>query len=203
MGAAPTRGSVPQSASAAEAADPERQALAAQDRGDREEAIRILMDAYGVAVYRYCRQMVADPDLADEVHQMTFVQAYESLEGFARRSSLRTWLYGIARHRALDALKVSRRRHRRFELVADVPEVPHGDSPEDRLITGDASQALRKCLEELAPRVRTAVLLRYQEGFSYPQMETVIGDRPATLQARVARAMPVLRRCLENQGVAA
>ena len=53
------------------------------DRGDREGALTLLMEAYGVALYRYCRQMVVDPDLADDVHQLTFVQAFEGLGRFA------------------------------------------------------------------------------------------------------------------------
>ena len=56
--------------------------------------------------------MVDDGDLADEAHQMTFVQAYEGLPQFAGRSSLRTWLYTIASRVCLDALKDRGRRQR-------------------------------------------------------------------------------------------
>ena len=93
---------------------PEQDALAALDRGSSAEALTVLMRVYGSRpVYRYCRQMVADDDLAQEVHQMTFIQAYEGLARFGRRSSLRTWLFGIARHRCLDLLKSNRRRRSR------------------------------------------------------------------------------------------
>jgi RNA polymerase sigma-70 factor (ECF subfamily) len=44
------------------------------------------------------------------------------------------------------------------------------------------------------------VLLRFQTGMSYPEMSDVLGVRSETLQARVARALPVLRRCLEGNG---
>ena len=77
--------------SAGTSPDPE---LAALDRGSPDEALAVLMRAYGTAVYRYCRQMVTDDDLAQEVHRMTFVQAHEGLARFGRRSSLRTWLFG-------------------------------------------------------------------------------------------------------------
>lgn len=199
--AAPTDGAVDMNAPPEKAPDSEREALAALERGDLKGATQILMDAYGTALYRFCRQMVADPDLAEEVHQMTFVQAYQSLGRYAHRSSLRTWLYGIARHRCLDALKIQRRRLRRFELVTAVPEKPDEDTPERQLLDRALAQALRKCLGELNPQVRAAVLLRYHDGFSYPQMKSISGERPATLQARVARAMPVLRRCLEGRGI--
>lgn len=183
--------------------DPERAALAALDRRDPDEALAILMRAYGTAVYRYCRQMVGDEHLAEEVHQMTFVQAHEGLLRFGRRSSLRTWLFGIARHRCLDLLKMDRRRRRRFEPIEGAPDLPEpGGSVEDRLAGESRARALEGCLRLLAPRARTAVLLRFQQGLSYPEIARLSNEKAPALQVRVARALPVLRRCLEEKGMA-
>lgn len=184
------------------AAVAEQEALLALEQGDRKRALTVLMESYGSALYRYCRQLTADDDLAQDVHQLTFVKAYEDLGRFARRSSLRTWLYGIARHRCLDALKEKRRRERRFELVGELPQRHDpADDAEAQLTARDLSRALEECLGRLSPQIRAAVLLRYREDFSYPEMSGICRQRPATLQARVARALPVLRRCLEEQGV--
>lgn len=189
--------------SAGASPDPERAALAALDRGSPDEALAILMRAYGTAVYRYCRQMVTDDDLAQEVHQMTFVQAHEGLGRFARRSSLRTWLFGIARHRCLDFLKMHRRRHKRFGPIEEAPDLPEpASSAEDRLSERSVARILESCLRGLAPRVRAAVLLRYQQGLSYPEIARLSNEKAPTLQVRVARALPLLRRCLEEKGVA-
>jgi len=181
--------------------DAERVALDALDAGDLKTALTVLMDAYGTPVYRFCRFMVTDPDLAEDAHQMTFVQAYESLGRFSRRSTLRTWLFSIARHRCLDAVKVAGRRKARFEAVAETPE-ERLDEPaaDERLVQRARREALAGCLDELRPEVRTAVLLRFQEELSYPEIARVSGDQAATLQARVARALPVLRTCLERKG---
>lgn len=181
----------------------EPEILAALDGADPDHALDLLMHAYGRSLYRYCRQMLPDADLADEVHQMTFVQAYEGLFRFARRSSLRTWLFGIAHHRCLDAIKIARRRERRFELRAELPDRPvPAVNAEERLTALSRLRDLGRCLRELAPRARNAVLLRFQEGITYEEMARLSGERPATLQARVARALPVLRRCLERKGEA-
>jgi RNA polymerase sigma factor (sigma-70 family) len=183
--------------------DPERAALAALDRGSSDEALAILMREYGTAVYRYCRQMMADDDLAQEVQQMTFVQAHEGLARFARRSSLRSWLFGIARHRCLDHLKMHRRRYKRFGPIEEAPDLPEpGGSAEDRLTERSVARVLESCLRGLAPRVRTAVLLRYQQGLSYPEIARLSNEKAPALQVRVARALPLLRRCLEEKGVA-
>ena len=183
--------------------DPEQDALAALDRGSSAEALTVLMRVYGSAVYRYCRQMVADDDLAQEVHQMTFIQAYEGLARFGRRSSLRTWLFGIARHRCLDILKVNRRRRSRFDPLDGAPDLPGpGANVEDRLAERSRGRLLADCLRTLAPRARDALLLRFQQGLSYPEIARLSDEKAPALQVRVARALPLLRRCLEEKGVA-
>ena len=183
--------------------DPERTALAALDRRSLEEALAVLMREYGPAVYRYCRQMVGDEDLAEEIQQMTFVQAYEALPKFARRSSLRTWLFGIARHRCLDAAKMTRRRRKRFGPLEDAPDLPEpGGNAEDRLAERSRAGILEACLRKLAPHVRDTVVLRFQQGLSYPEIARLSGEKAPTLQVRVARALPLLRRCLEDKGMA-
>lgn len=188
--------------------DPEGRILAALDRDDRRGALEQMMTAYGSAIYRFCRHMVADEAAADDAHQVTFIQAYESLPRFARKSSVRTWLYSIARHRCLDAVKRRRRRWARFDPLPDAEE-PRTDlevqdpAPDERLLLKVRHRHLLACLETLRAETRSAVLLRFQAGLTYPEMARTANEQPATLQARVARALPTLRRCLESRGLAA
>lgn len=170
-------------------------------RGDLRGALGLLMRRYGAGVYRFCRQMLGDDALADDVQQQVFVQAFRDLPRFERRSSLRTWLYGIARHRCLDAIKIEGRRGRRFVLDAHPGEedATGAPSPLERLSQAEVARALDTCLDELAPAAKSAVLLRFREGFRYEEMADMAGERPGTLQARVARSLPVLRKCLERR----
>lgn len=181
-----------------EGAVPEDPWLDALRRGDVRAAIGTLMDLYGRSIYGYCRHLVGDADLARDVLQTTFLQAHQDLGGFAGRSSIKVWLYGIARHRCLDALKSVRRRERRFTSLEEGPTSPAVSEPrETELLAGEMKHLLAHCLELLEERSRAAVLLRFQEDLSYPEMASVCEERVATLQKRVARALPVLRQCLE------
>jgi RNA polymerase sigma factor (sigma-70 family) len=175
----------------AEAVDDEvREALDGQDRA---RALSLLMGAFGAPIYRYCHRMVG-AELVDDVHQLTFVAAYESLDGFRGESSARAWLFAIARHRCLDAL---RRRRRRAGDDDERGEVASSVSAIDGRL--GARDVLEKCFQLLEPRVRDAVILRYQEGYSYPEMAALCGEEPAALQMRVARALPLLRKCIANR----
>ena len=67
---------------------------------------------------------------------------------------------------------------------------------DERLMQERTLRALARALGELEPTVRMAVLLRFLEGMSYEEMSEVCGERAATLQARLARALPRLKRLL-------
>jgi RNA polymerase sigma-70 factor (ECF subfamily) len=172
------------------------------EKGDERGALTALMARYGVPVYRFCRQMLRDEALADDVHQQVFVQAFRDLPRFERRSALRTWLFGIARHRCLDAIKIEGRRGRRFPLD-DEPgaDQESGGAPSvvDRMAAAEMAGALEHCLDELAPGTKSAVLLRFREGLGFEEMAVLADEKAGTLQARVARALPVLRKCLERR----
>lgn len=167
--------------------------------GDRRRALTLIMRRYGDAVFRYCCELIRDEAVAEDVHQQVFVEAYRDLPRFQQRSHLRTWLLGIARHRCLDAVKTGRRWQNRYknDTPADVTDdtpPPADDIDQRRMI-----DALQHCLGELAPSSRSAVLLRFRESLSYEEMASLSTEKAGTLQQRVARSMPVLRKCVERR----
>jgi RNA polymerase sigma-70 factor (ECF subfamily) len=160
------------------------------------------MREHGAAIHRHCLRVLRSRSLADDVHQTVFVEAFRDLDTVSDRTAFRPWLYAIANHRCLDALKVSRRWYRRFLHREELPVVPDpAPSGEERAAARSATEAIEECLDKLQPHVRIAVILRYQEGFTFEEMAGICRERPATLQARVARALPLLRRCLEARGI--
>lgn len=178
--------------------DPDEDILRLAEEGKRDHAIRELMKRHGEGVYRYVTISLRGRGNADDVHQRVFIEADRDLRRFARRSTLRTWLYGIARHRVLDAIKVDKRGERQEPL--DDLEVPEDvPAPSERLDDARLQQALLACLDLLGEHVRAAVLLRYQQGFSYEDMGKACKEKPGTLQARVTRALPALRECIERR----
>jgi RNA polymerase sigma-70 factor (ECF subfamily) len=177
--------------------DPEMEALEAMARGDLRQTLTVLMRAYGDDVGRHCRRALGSDDLADEVRQQVFVQAFRDLATCSRRSTFRAWLFGIARHRCLDAVKASGRWKRRFVSASSLTE-PADPRPriDDELASRRAAARIDWALAQLKPRVREAVLQRFAEGLTYAEMAERTGEQPGTLQARVARALPLLRAAL-------
>jgi len=178
--------------------------LQALDAKDYRRALRLLMAAYGNSVYSYCGRILGSVPQVDDVHQLVWIQAYEALPTFARRSSLRTWLFGIANHRCLDAIKAYRRLRKR--VVADgtqLPEAPPARTPsaERKFDHAIVTAALDDCLARLPTSIRMALLLRFHEGFTFEEMSAITSEKAGTLQARVSRAMPLLKDCLSGKGI--
>ena len=177
--------------------DPDQDITALIERGEHAAALTRLMRRHGVAVYRYCREELHDRTLADDVHQQIFIQAHRDLDRFAARSTLRTWLFAIARHRVLDAAKSRRRAQAHIEEddTADTPDP--SPPPGERLDEARLQQAMIDCLRKLGEHARGTLVLRYQQGLTFDELGAVFGEKPGTLQARVMRALPVLRACIE------
>lgn len=157
------------------------------------------MKRHGDAVFRYCRESLRDAALAEDVQQRVFIEAFRDLRSFAGRSTLRSWLFGIARHRVLDAAKARRRQDAPLER-REIPEVADArPAVDERIDDARLNHALLRCLEGVGEHVRDALLLRYQQGLTFDEMAEACGEKPGTLQARVSRALPLLKDCIQRQ----
>lgn len=168
---------------------------------DKRRVLTLLMTRHGDGIYRYAMAMTRDSHLADEIRQQVFVDAYRDLDKVTGADALPAWTFGIARNRCLDAVRARVQWAERYKN-----EPPEHAEPVDHdldhdlghdLDRGRLARILADCLAKLAPAVRDAVVLRYQQELSYDEAAAIAGDLPGTLQRRVARALPVLRRCVQ------
>jgi RNA polymerase sigma-70 factor (ECF subfamily) len=186
-------------ADAAEDAVDDGDIRAALRTDDVRRALTLMMNRYGDEVYRFAYAMTHSFHLAEEVRQQVFVEVYRDLASFAGLASLRAWVFGITRHRCLDIAKKHRRWTQRFKNQQPTDEEPDDHEPEHDLDRSRMAKILAHCLAKLAPAARDAVVLRYHQELSYDEASAIAGDNAGTLQQRVARALPALRRCVDAQ----
>jgi RNA polymerase sigma-70 factor (ECF subfamily) len=167
------------------------------DRHELKEAFQVLMFRHGDAIYRYCRDALGDPVLAEDVRQQVFIEAFRDLARFAGRSSLRSWLLGIARHRVLDAARARARESKRraaYRATAIPDPSPRLD---ERVDKARLSQLVVECLRDVRPQVQAAVLLRFHYDLTFEDMAAISCEKADTLRARVNHALPRLRNRVE------
>lgn len=161
------------------------------------------MATYGVPLTAFALRILRDRELVKDVRQQVFLEAFQGIDKFERRSSLWSWLCGIAYHRCLDEL----RRSRRAGPLDDFGGSDEHVRPPDSTITMDVDRvathrALEECLGKLSVPMRTQLLMRYFFGLSYVEIGEAVGVPHGTVQVRMSRILPRLRRCLRGEGVA-
>jgi RNA polymerase sigma-70 factor (ECF subfamily) len=177
----------------------EAAALASIRHWRPEQALAILATAYGAPITAFALRIVRNPELAYDVRQQVFLEAFQGFDKFAGRSSLWSWLCGIAYHRCLDELRRLRRTNvgDDFDVVDGLMNQP--DTTDDAARVA-MRRALEHCLGKQQPALRSQLLMRYYLGLSYAEIAEAVGDRPEAVQRRMSRILPNLRECLQKKG---
>jgi len=132
----------------------------------------------------FLAQMTSDRSLAADLMQETFLVAWREHSRMPLDpAEQRAWLYGVARNRALGALRRERRgAHALRRLIARSPPAgpQHGN---------DEAIAMRDLLvRTLPPAERSLFVLRYVHGFDGPELAELTGISPDALRKRLQRA---------------
>ncbi len=169
--------------------------LARVATGDRQ-AFRALYAKAGPRLYAICLRMMRSRDQADDVFQEVLVKVWEKSWQFdpAKGEAL-AWLVTLTRHAALDRL---RRMPRQHVSLDDEPEVEAQAASAMERSSGLERRALHRCLAELRPDYREAVVLAYVNGLTHEELAARL-DRPiGTIKSWVRRGLEQLKGCMDS-----
>jgi RNA polymerase sigma-70 factor (ECF subfamily) len=173
--------------------DPTDQALIASWRGGDERAATVLVERHADALARYVTTL-GEREAAEEVVQDTFVRAFSSLDSFRGESSLRTWLFTIARRLVVDRRRAARRR--RDVHTLDEADAASEFTALDGLIADEAEQRVREAVERLSPTQREVFLLRVNEGMAYRDIAEVVGTTEGAARVHYHNALRTVKESL-------
>jgi RNA polymerase sigma-70 factor (ECF subfamily) len=168
-------------------------ALAA-GRGDRD-ALTELIRRTQHDVVRFLSSLIS-PAEAEDLAQETYLRAVRALPRFGGRSTVRTWLFSIARRVAADHVRYLTRRPRKasvpdWQSSADLAD-PRGRS------RFEEHHALAELIRGLPDERREAFLLTQIAGLAYMEAAEVCGCPVGTIRSRVARAREDLVAALQR-----
>ena len=164
--------------------------LLARARAGDAQAFRALYDAHAAQVYALCLRLSADPAVAVELTQDTFVRVWRSLSAFAGASALGTWIHRIAVNVVLERRRTDQRRSARVASVHDDTE----QCVAGRAVPLDARLDLEAALRALPATPRLIFVLREIEGYPYAEISALTGLSEVALRSHVYRAR---RRLME------
>jgi RNA polymerase sigma-70 factor (ECF subfamily) len=143
-------------------------------------------------VYGYLVSRCGDPDLAEELTQLTFIAAIEQRWHFDGRSEMVTWLCGIARHKLADHYRRLERVERRRMRI----EVRHVQlSTEVDLVSDlDERTQIAEAFRSLAPMQRAMLAFVAQDGLSVADAGRLLGKSPRAATSLLHRARESFRK---------
>ena len=133
---------------------------------------------------------------AEDVVQDTFIKAFDALEDFRSDSSLKTWLFTIARRLVIDRQRAGRRRGVVVEVLESHAVAPFGAL--DDLVAAETAQRIMQAIATLTPMQREVFLLRIQEGQSYRDLAHVLGTTEGAARVHYHNAMRTVREFLHD-----
>lgn len=163
-------------------------------------AFERLVHRYERPLFSYLSRYLRSAALAEEVFQATLLRIHEKCSLFSAGRRFRPWLYSVATHQAIDALR-KEKRHRAVSLneeyglsgaeptrLLELLE-SRNPTPPERFEQRERAEWTRQAIDELEDDLRVTILLIFLQGFKYEEAAEALGIPVGTIKSRVHRAL--------------
>lgn len=181
------------SASLQHLADEELMPLVDQRRGG---AFEVLYDRHAKAVFSLAYRVVGDRALAEEVSQESFLAIWRRASLFdGSRGSVRGWMLGVVRHRAIDAL----RRKGAAPVGVEFPEedttaaLPSSERTDEEVIRRDTAREVKEALDAVSSEQAQVIQLAYYAGFTHSEIAGMLDVPLGTVKGRMRLGLERMR----------
>jgi RNA polymerase sigma-70 factor (ECF subfamily) len=173
-------------------------AMARYARGEAA-AFATVYDELAPKLHGYLRRKLKSEAAAEDVLQHTFMRMHFGRGRFAPGARVEPWAYAIAHSAAVDFIRKEQRR-----AGTEFVEEQHaaGESDQDASVgAGELSEALRRELAQVSPKLREAFVLTRIEGLTHAEAAQVLGAEESATKVRAHRASVWLRDRLSRFGL--
>jgi RNA polymerase sigma-70 factor (ECF subfamily) len=174
--------------------------LLAAVAGSDAAAFERLYQLYEKRVYQYVCTLIYDRTLAEEVVVDAMMAVWRGAGSFSRSSRVSTWIFGIARHKALDALRRAGRHHHDVALDEAV-ELPNAqESPVESVNRKQVTSLTQQALRALSHEHQEVLRLVFYEELPYEEIAILLSIPTNTVKTRVYYAKQRLKLQLKELG---
>ena len=183
--------------SAAPGQQSDRELVERVAKGDRA-AVRLLFMRHHARIYRFAARQTGSDMMADDIANEVFLELWRQAPAFEGRSEVSTWLLGIARFKALSALRKRKEEWIDDDDAAAIPDT--ADTPEVAVMKDDKATALRGMVNALPEEHRTVIDLAYYHAKSVTEIAEILSIPVATVKTRMFYARKKLGEALKAAG---
>lgn len=159
-----------------------------------QEAFGEIVDLYRESLIFFIHRYVNNLDTAEDLAEDVFVELIVHPGRFEGKSSLKTFVFAIARNKAIDWL----RKHTRITLtpVEDAGEIAEFATLEEAVLRSEENRRLSEALEQLRKDYRIAIHLVYLEDMSYDEAGKIMRKSRKQVENLVYRGKKALKAAL-------
>jgi RNA polymerase sigma-70 factor (ECF subfamily) len=181
--------------SVAEPSNDRLQAIAVGMRAGDPAAFEAFLDGLWHPIVRYVTRIVGSVDDAEDVAQEAFARVWEQRAGLRLSSSIRAYVYQIARNLALNEAKRHESRARMVTRLST--ETPFTSAtPAGELDRAEVREVVRAAIDALPARRREAFVLAHLHGLPYREVADVMEISPQSVANQISAALADLRLSL-------
>jgi RNA polymerase sigma-70 factor (ECF subfamily) len=177
---------------------PDEWLLVRIDQRDKS-AMHALYTRHSMRLYRFIVRLTRDASLAEDLVSDVFIDVWRNAGTYRAQAQVSTWLYAIARHKALSALR--RRVDQSLDDDAAAQIEDDASTPEDALIDRNRGELLRACLSKLSTPHREVIDLVYYHEKPIHEVAQIVGVPQNTIKTRLHYARAHIERLLMQSGV--
>jgi RNA polymerase sigma-70 factor, ECF subfamily len=166
----------------------------------KQSAFDRLYSLYEQRVFQYVCTLVYNSALAEEIVGDTMMAVWRGAGTFSHTSRVSTWIFGIARHKALDAMRRTGRQQREVDLdgATELPDTE--ESPLEGVQRKQAASLTQRALAGLSREHQEILRLVFYEELPYEEIAALLSIPTNTVKTRVYYAKQHLKQQLERLG---
>ncbi len=164
----------------------------------------VLLEKYRSPVVHFLFRMVQNRAVAEELAQEVFLRVYRSRGTYEPTAKFTTWLFRIATHLALNALRDGKHDRSQERLDDDSGELPVRQVSDGRpnveqsMVYEARLEEIRRAIAALPEKQRAAVLMHKYEEMEYSQIAKVLNCSESAVKSLLFRAYEALRARLAH-----
>jgi RNA polymerase sigma-70 factor, ECF subfamily len=159
-------------------------------------AFEVFYDRHGGVAYSLAYRIVGERGAAEDVTQEAFISIWRSGARYdAARGSVRTWMLGIVRNRAIDALRSKSGKAPKLDFDDDsiLEHRPAAEQTESEALQRETAEEVRGALGELPGEQAKVIQLAYFGGFSHSEIAGMLGVPLGTVKGRMRLGLEKIR----------